>query len=152
MFLYLIMLKLLKESYALHAIQLWMIICVVRAWNVCAYLSHTVRWQMTRVICRNMRRRECKLFITSVTCRLSPNQWIILLTMLIFKRHLWISHTALTTPGSNTATTPGMGLLLGRSVAVPKVGDYSWHGTTPGPWHRVPPGTGNRWNISDSAE
>ena len=32
-----------------------------------------------------------------------------------------------------TATTPGTGLLLDRSVAVPKVGDYSWHGTTPGP-------------------
>ena len=34
------------------------------------------------------------------------------------------------------ATTPGTGLLLARSVAGPKVGDYSWHGTTPGPWHR----------------
>ena len=29
------------------------------------------------VICRTMRRQECKLFSTSVTCRLSPNQWII---------------------------------------------------------------------------
>ena len=29
MFLYLIMLNLLKENYALHAIQLWMVICVV---------------------------------------------------------------------------------------------------------------------------
>ena len=44
-----------------------------------------------------------------------------------------MSHLTLTTPGSNTATTPGTGLLLDRGVAVPKVGDYSWHGTTPGP-------------------
>ena len=29
MFLYVIMLNLLKENYVLHAIQLWMIICVV---------------------------------------------------------------------------------------------------------------------------
>ena len=43
-----------------------------------------------------------------------------------------MSHTAVTTPWY-TATTPGTGLLLDRSVAVPKVGDYSWHGTTPGP-------------------
>ena len=33
----------------------------------------------------------------------------------------------------HTATTPGAGLLLARSIAGPKVGDYSWHGTTPGP-------------------
>ena len=33
----------------------------------------------------------------------------------------------------HTATTPDMGLPLARCVAVPKVGDYSWHGTTPGP-------------------
>ena len=59
----------------LHAIQLWMIIWAVTAWNGWAHLSHTVRWQMTSVICRTMRRRECKLFFTSVTCRLSPNQW-----------------------------------------------------------------------------
>ena len=36
----------------------------------------------------------------------------------------------------HTATTPGTGLHLARSVAGPKVGEYSWHGTTPGPWHR----------------
>ena len=61
-------------------------------------LSHTVRWPMTRVICRTMRRLECKVVLTSVTCRLSPNQWIsnLLLTMLNFKRHLWMSHTAVT--------------------------------------------------------
>ena len=28
----------------------------------------------------------------------------------------------------HTATTPGTGLLLDRTLAVPKVGDYSWHG------------------------
>ena len=45
-----------------------------------------------------------------------------------------MSHTDVTTPCPwYTATTPGTGLLLDRSVAVPKVGDYSWHGTTPGP-------------------
>ena len=44
-----------------------------------------------------------------------------------------MSHTALTTPGSNTATTPGTGLFLDRGVAVPKVGDFSWQETTPGP-------------------
>ena len=98
-------------------IQLWMIICVVTVWNVCVRFSHTVRWQRTHAICRTMRRRECKLFITSVTCRLSPNQWIILLTMLIFNRHLWMYPPAVTTPG-----TPRL-LLAHR--------DYSWHGTTP---------------------
>ena len=36
----------------------------------------------------------------------------------------------------HAATTPGTGLLLARSVAGPKVGDYSWHGTSPGPCHR----------------
>ena len=36
-------------------------------------------------------------------------------------------------PLDHTATTPGTGLLLARSVAGPKVGDYFWHGTTPGP-------------------
>ena len=36
-----------------------------------------------------------------------------------------MSHTAVATPGT--------GLFLARSVAVPKVGDYSWHGTTTGP-------------------
>ena len=122
MFLYLIILSLLKESYALHAIQLWMIICVVRAWNVWAYLSHTVRWQMTRVICRTMSRRECKLFIISVSCRLSPNQWIILLTMLIFKKASLnlMSHTAVTTPGTLRleGSTPGTGLLLARDTGV----------------------------------
>ena len=71
-------------------------------------------------------------YVLGPTCRLSPNQWIIRLTVLIFNRNLLMSHTAVTTPG----TTPGTGLLLARSVAVPKVGDYSWHGTTPGPWHR----------------
>ena len=70
---------------------------------------------MTRVICQTMRRQECKLSITSV----SPNQWIILLTMHILKRHI-MCHTAVTRP------TPGTGLLLARSVPVPKVGDYSW--------------------------
>ena len=74
-------------------------------------------WQMTRVICQTMRGRECKLFISSVTCRFSPNQWIMLLTMLIFNRHLWMSHTAVPTPGT-------LRLLLDRSVAWPKVGDY----------------------------
>ena len=56
---------------------------------------------MTRVVRRNMRRRECKLYITSVTRRLSPNQWIIrvFLTMLIFKTYL-MYHTAVTTPGT----------------------------------------------------
>ena len=37
-----------------------------------------------------------------------------------------MSHTAVTTPWY-TATTPVTGLLLDRSEAVPKVGDYSWH-------------------------
>ena len=37
----------------------------------------------------------------------------------------------------HTATTPGTVLLLDCSVAMPKVGDYFWHGTTSGPWHRV---------------
>ena len=62
-------------------------------------------------LCRIMRRLECKLFITSVTFRLSPNQWIVLLPMLIFKRHLKMSHTIVTTPGT-------LQLLLAR--------DYSW--------------------------
>ena len=35
-------------------------------------------------------------------------------------RHFYVSW--------HTPTTPGLGLLLDRSVAVPKVGDYSWHG------------------------
>ena len=52
MFLYVIMLNLLKENYVLHAIQLWMIICVV---TVCycemfGPIFHTVtdsvRWQV----------------------------------------------------------------------------------------------------------
>ena len=68
---------------------------------------------MTRVICRTMRRRECKLVITSVTCRLSPNQWIILLMMLIFKKASLnlMSHTSVTTSGTLrlllARTTPG---------------------------------------------
>ena len=87
---------------------------------------------MTRVVCRNMRRRECKLFITSVTRRLSPNQWIIrvFLTMLIFKTYFNVSYRC--DYSWHTVTTPGTGLLLARCEAVPKVGDYSWHGTTPG--------------------
>ena len=77
----------------------------------CAGVSHTVLWQTTRVICRIMFRLECILFITSVTCRLSPNQWIILLTMHIFKRHLKMAHTYVTTPGTlRLEYTPGTGL------------------------------------------
>ena len=34
-------------------------------------------------------------------------------------------------------------LLLACSVAGPKVGDYSWHGTTPGPWHRL-----GSWHVN----
>ena len=62
-----------------------------------------------------MRRRECKLFITSVTCRISPNQWIILLTMLILKKApLNVSYRC--DYSWQTATTPGTGLLLARAV------------------------------------
>ena len=66
----------------------------------------------------------------------------------LFQSQLWsIGISRIVTSGGSefhniswrhTATTPGTGLLLARrrSVAGPKVGDYSWHGTTPGPWHR----------------
>ena len=65
-----------------------------------------------------MRRRECKLFITSVTCRLSTNQWTIGPTShdAYFKG---IFDTAVTTSGTLRAT-PGTGLLVDRSVAVSK--------------------------------
>ena len=48
---------------------------------------------------------------------------VVLGNNIVFKKYRW----------RHTATTPGTGLLLARSVAGPKVGDYSWHGTTPGP-------------------
>ena len=56
----------------------------------------------------------------------------------LFQSQLWSKVTSggsafHNTSWRHTATTPGTGLLLARSVAGPKVGDYSWHGTTPGP-------------------
>ena len=124
------MLNLLKENYVVHAIQLWMIICVV---TVCycelfwAHLPHRLssltKWS-PRVICRTR----------SAT-------WRMVLYLIIYFSHNW----SIVTSGGyafhniswrHTATTTGTGLLLARSVAGPKVGDYSWHGTTPGPWHR----------------
>ena len=84
------MLNLLEESYALHAIQLHVndYLCCKGVKCLGPSFTDSSLTNDRHVICRTMRRRECKLFITSVTCRLSPNQWIILLTMLIFKRHL----------------------------------------------------------------
>ena len=41
-----------------------------------------------------------------------------------------MSHTAVTTPGTLRLLL-ARDLLLDCSVAGPKVGDYSWHGTTP---------------------
>ena len=70
---------------------------------------------MTRVICRTMRRLDCKLFITSVTCRLSPNQWIILLTMLIFL-NAYCNASYRCDYSWHTATTLVTGLLLARDT------------------------------------
>ena len=87
---------------------------------------------MTRVICRTMRRRECKLFISSVTFRISPNQWIILLTMLIFKKASLnlMYHTAVTTPGTLrlllARTTPGPQRSRAESRRLLLARDYSW--------------------------
>ena len=134
-FLYLIMLNLLKEHYVLPAIQLWIHICVV---TVCycemfwAHLPHRLSsltndrhvWFFGLVLCVDWDASYSSQVFNS-----------------LFQSQLW---SIVTSGGSafhniswrHTATTPGTGLLLARSVAGPKVGDYSWHGTTPGPWHR----------------
>ena len=140
MFLYVIMLNLLRESYALHAIQLWMIICVVTVWNVWAHLSHTVRWQMARVICRTMRidgganysSQVLGLHVAYIPISGSYFSRCIFLKG-IFKCliPLWLglllAHCAYSWPG----TTPGPQRSWAESSRL-----YSWHGTTPGPWHR----------------
>ena len=54
----------------------------------------------------------------------------------------------------HTVTTLGTGLLLARSVAGPKVGDYSWHGTTPGTdyfWPVTPANTTECIMVDQSA-
>ena len=78
MFLYLIMLNLLKENYVLHAIQLWMIICVVTVCYCEMFEPSSIQTQFVdkwspRVIFRTriMRRLGCKLFITSHLCYMS---------------------------------------------------------------------------------
>ena len=80
-----------------------------------------------------MRRQECKLFITSVSCRLSPISGSYFSRCLFLKgifefnvsyrcNYSWWLH----------CDYAWHGILLDRSVAGPKAGDYSWHGTTPG--------------------
>ena len=79
-----------------------------------------------------LRRRECKLFISSVTCSLSPNQWIILLTMRIFEKASLnlMSHNAVTTPGTLrlllARTTPGPQRSRAESRRLLLARDYSW--------------------------
>ena len=119
MFLDLIMLNSLKESYALHAIQLWMIICVVTVWNVWAHLSHTVRWQMTRVICRTMRR------VVDWSANYSSQ----------------VLHVAYL-PISGSYFSWCLFLKGIFKCLIPRC-DYSWHGTSPGPWHE----TDDHWYI-----
>ena len=73
-----------------------------------------------------------------VTSHLNPNQWIILLTMLIFKRHLQMYHTAvsrtyswLSAPNSWHGTTPGPQRSWAESRRLLLARDYSWP-VTPG--------------------
>ena len=132
------MLNLLKEHYVLPAIQLWTIICVITVcyWQMFwAHLPHRLSsltndrhvWFFGLVLCVD--------WDASYSSQVSNS---------LFQSQLW---SIVTSGGSafhniswrHTATrpsTPGTGLLLARSVAGPKVRDYSWQGTTPGPWHR----------------
>ena len=112
MFIYLIMLNLLKESYALHAIQLWMIICVVTAWIVWAFF-HTQfvdKWHVWFVgLCVDGSANYSSHVLHVVYLPISGSY---------FSRCLFLK-------GIFECLIP-LWLLLAYC-------DYSWHGTTPGP-------------------
>ena len=121
-FLYSIMLNLLKESCALHAIQLSVngYLCWT-VWSVWAHPSHTQFVdKMAHVICRTTRRLKCKLFIISVR----P------LHVAFFRIRGSYFSRCLFLKGIFKRLKP-LWLLLTHC-------DYSWHGTRPYSWPVTP--------------